>query len=123
MESCTLGCLRPKILSLSQGPVPPKGLYAESQIPLIPAACLITVVITVFWRYAGADIEKGWYGIAPAARAGSSTENAQHMQRPNLASRMARLRGFTDIGSVLSPFLISASCTFMFVELLLAIDP
>ncbi|DBA72994.1 TPA: hypothetical protein ACH3X2_009939 [Trebouxia sp. C0005] len=46
---------------------------------------------------AGPDVEKGWYGLAPAARVNSASENIQHM-RPNLASRMAHLRGFTDIG-------------------------
>lgn len=46
---------------------------------------------------AGPDIEKGWYGMAPAARANSSAEIAQLM-RPTLASRLAHLRGFTDNG-------------------------
>ena len=45
---------------------------------------------------AGQDIEKGWYGI-PTARTGSMTD-AQMAQRPSLASRMARLRGYADIG-------------------------
>lgn len=44
----------------------------------------------------GPDIEKGWYRI-PAARAASVTD-AQMAQRPTLASRMARLRGFADTG-------------------------
>ena len=44
----------------------------------------------------GPDIEKGWYGIS-LARAGSMTD-VQMVQRPTLASRMARLRGFADTG-------------------------
>lgn len=43
--------------------------------------------------HVGQDIEKGWYGIP--ARAGSMTD-VQMAQRPTLAARMARLRGFAS---------------------------
>ena len=59
--------------------------------------CYAPVENAVLLLLAGPDIEKGWYGI-PAARGDPSLTDVQMAQRPTLASRMARLRGFADTG-------------------------
>ena len=48
---------------------------------------------------AGPDLEKGWYGTAAVAAVGIGNDS---QGRLGLASRLARLRGFSDFGCSLS---------------------